>query len=228
MKVRRIAAKAAIATVGLLAVAGLSACRVESGAALFVQDERVSEERVDEIVASAPADLNDGEKIFEHGDRRQLVVSWLTQVELAERIAADRGTPLPGPNYAETASSLGGDTAFTRLYAEYQAYSPILFSGATPADPASTDIPDLVTEIETQAGGELPGLDAALSDGMSQPTNLDTLGRRAYLNALFTEYDVLVNPRYGDVTVAAGTLQLPVNGSFASVDINVPIPSTTS
>ncbi|MBB6033374.1 hypothetical protein [Phytomonospora endophytica] len=225
MKVRRIAAKAAIATVGLLAVAGLSACRVESGAAVFVQDQRIAETQVDAVVDSAPEAFGN-----DIGPIRQWTVSSFAVVELARQYAADNGTALPGPDYAGVAEAAGGESAFTRLYAEQAAYGQTLFTEATAVQPTEADVADLRIGTFSQINASLDAEQAAyVEEAISQAATGEafsqSLGKRDLLNSLFAEYDVVANPRYGAPTVTVAQVAVAPQVAYS---VTVPLPTTAS
>ncbi|HEY1176808.1 MAG TPA: hypothetical protein VGF17_11665 [Phytomonospora sp.] len=227
MTVRRIAAKVAIAGVGLLAVAGLSACRVESGAALFVQDERVGEDRVDAIVESAPENLSTNGQQAQIGDLRQAVLKWLTVTELAERVAADTGAVLPGPDYAGMAEQLGTtpDNEFARLYAQSSAWQDTLVAGAEPRQATEADAESIAAHLALETGEDTTGLAEQILPIISAPDLAPKLGERDAIEALLEKYDVLANPRYGSLEIDITAIQTP---SGYVLPIAAPIPTTAT
>lgn len=214
---RRIATVAAVA---LLAVGGLSACRVESGTALFVGDDRVEQSRVDDMVDMAPAGN-------ETASVRKAVVTWLAVVELAKHVADDQHLPLPGPDYAASAAAIGSTgNDLTRLKAEYEAYLPFLYSTASPVTPTKELATAGLNDIEAVTGEKIPDSYAdVLVDGLTQATDgAEALGKRERLAALFESYDVLTNPRYGHLSVKIGDVPV-VQGTIPLI---AAIPTSTT
>ncbi|MEV0645204.1 hypothetical protein AB0I28_08060 [Phytomonospora sp. NPDC050363] len=230
LTVRRIAAKAAIAGVGLLAVAGLSACRVETGAALFVQDERVTEQQVDDIVESAPEIGPDGP--IELATARRNVVTWLATSELAERVSAETGTALPTPDYAGEAALLkvDGDNEYARLQAQHKAYLPVLVSGAAPAELTDEMSAEILAPVTEATGKPTSDYQPGLAQVFTEPAAQAALGQRQALADLVAEYDVLANPRYGDLGIGLGVMTLvdPSTQQQFQLALVAPIPTTTS
>lgn len=213
LTVRRIAAKAALAGMGLLAVAGLSACRVESGAALFVQDERVSEQYVDDVVESAPDGIEAAG--IEIGQVRQHVVQQLAIAELAEQIAAESGAPLPGPDYTGAAKTYGSDSTneFVQVTARGDAYLEFLLTAAPTVTATDADVEALVSRLNAPAE-DLAQTTAIVSASLTSPLNQAAFSRYATLDRLVTEHELLANPRYGEIGISAADLLIidPANG----------------
>lgn len=151
----------AFVAMGLAAAALLtvSACRIEQGAALFVGDDRISQQRVDEIIDSIPAE--DRKLLAQQialpgnitlasmsvGSLRGFVVDALATIELGKKVAADRDLkPDHGKGSAvkdywtQPGRELGRDNAFVKLVAEADAYRTVLFDGAKPVDPSNADV----------------------------------------------------------------------------------------
>lgn len=227
---RRIATVAAVA---LLAVGGLSACRVETGAAVFVSDSRVGEDRVDSIVDSAPDALTINGRPAEVKDLRQQVVEWLTIVDLAQLVSADTGRPLPGPDYAAAAAQIGADSdnAFARLLAQGPAYKTFLFGGVEEVQATPEIAEALVADYKAANGvNELPAdFSAQVLAAINEPTTGQgirvALGQRAKALELFDQYHVLANPRYGQLTVKFASIPV-ADGS--AILIAAPIPTSTT
>ncbi|GLZ80968.1 hypothetical protein Afil01_57750 [Actinorhabdospora filicis] len=227
---RRIATVAALA---LLAVGGLSACRVETGAAVFVADSRVGEDRVDAIVDSAPDALTINGRPAEVKDLRQQVVEWLTIVDLAQRVSADTGRPLPGPDFAAAAAKIGADSdnAFARLLAQGPAYKAFLFEGVEEMQASPEMVEGLVADYKAANGdAQLPAdFGAQVLAAINEPTSgaplRVALAQRNRADELFEQYDVLTNPRYGQLAIKFASI--PVADGTA-VMIEAPIPTSTT
>ena len=224
MSIKRIAA---VAVLGIAAVAGMSACRVESGAALFVQGTRVEESRVNDIAEAAPKVLpptpaSPRPQELSAGMARQLTVSWLTAVELAKKVSAHTHVPLPGPDYATASQVVGGDdkNAFTRLYAEYTAYRPVLFTGSAPVEPTEADKQAFGDSISQQFGQVPSDLDEAIATEL--PRLSQVLGEQKQLESLFAEYDAFTNPRYGQIVVSTESFNVLQSNITYSLAASVP------
>ncbi|MGH8876332.1 MAG: hypothetical protein ACRD0P_03155 [Stackebrandtia sp.] len=163
----------AIVAVGLSAAALLtvSACRVEQGAALFVADERISEQRVDEVVNSIPektrkdmanyAQLSGGAMPnISIGALRGFVIDALATTAIGKRIQeeTDREPDKSAADVAEANWASVGvkpGTEFVELAAEAAEYRPLLLTGAENQKPTKDEIDDL-TEQFVLLGGQSP------------------------------------------------------------------------
>lgn len=238
LTVRRIAAKAALAGIGLLAVTGLSACRIESGAALFVQDERVTEQYVDDVVDSAPDGIEAAG--IEIGQVRQHVVQQIAIARIAEQVAAESGAPLPGPDYTGTAKLYTSDSTneFVQVTARGDAYLEFLVASAPVATATDADVDALVARLDAPAE-DLAQATAIVSASLTSPLNQDAFSRFTALQGIVDEHELLANPRYGEIGIRAASLVIidpatgqPVidqtTGQPRQLPLVVAIPTTTN
>lgn len=177
----------AVASVGLLA---LGACGNEQGAALFVGDERVTESTVDGYVSNI-ADLRaeEGEDLSIHdysGDRNQVVV-YVLYAELGQAIDP------------ESASS-AGDADLEAIALEAEANFQELVAQAEPRE---------LTEAEIAALNDAAATDPNVS-GYTEADLMLLAGFTDDLAGYVEEYDIAVNPRYGEFDLSPLPSVFPV------------------
>ncbi|GAA1668653.1 hypothetical protein GCM10009830_13060 [Glycomyces endophyticus] len=184
MRTLRLAGAASIA---LLA---LGACGSQQGAALFVGDERVSEDTIDGYVTTI-ADLRaeQGEDLSIHdysGDREQVVV-YVLYSELGQALDLD-------------AESGAGSDELEAIAVEAESYFQQLVERSEPR---------ALTESEMEAAIAAAETDANVA-GYTQ-ADLELLaGFTDDLAGYIEEYDISVNPRYGDFDLSPLPSVFPV------------------
>ncbi|RRS00163.1 hypothetical protein [Glycomyces terrestris] len=178
---------AGAASAGLLV---LGACGSQQGAALFVGDERVPETTIDGYVATiADFRAEQGEDLAIHdyaGDREQVVV-YVLYTELGEAVGL------------EPVSDTGADELET-IALEAENYFQQLVGRAEPR---------ALTADEIEAVAAAAATDANVA-GYTQ-TDLELLaGFTDDLAGYVEEYDVSVNPRYGEFDLSPLPSVFPV------------------
>lgn len=226
MRIRAIAA-IGLATAALLSV---SACRVEQGAALFIGDERISQQRVDAIIEGIPADTRQrlsrlsaetGNRMssISTGGLRGFVVDALATIELGERVAADTGREPDRSAIADAEEfwtnplyGLDADSEFVDLAAEAEAYRPVLFEGAKPATASDAEIDATIDRFEYLSGDdytaeERRAVRVELSGMLDAEQGRLMVGQRRQVTDYLEEYEVSANPRYGQAFILIGRTQ---------------------
>lgn len=176
---------AAVASVGLLA---LAACGTEQGAAMFVGDERIAETTVDGYVDSvAELRVQQGQDLYFYdysGDRYSVVV-YMIYSELGHAVGLD---PVPG------------DDELQVLAQEYEAYTSEFYAEAEPRE---------LTQAEMEAAVAAASTNENLANASIE--DLEHLaGFTDDLAAYVEEYDISVNPRYGQVDISPLPSVFPV------------------
>ncbi|HZN71508.1 MAG TPA: hypothetical protein VFC00_07480 [Micromonosporaceae bacterium] len=196
MTTRRRLAAAAAGVLALLALPALAGCRVEPGAAAFVGDLRIPEQRVDEIVGS----VGDRVPAEQRGGFRQEVVSMLVLIEAGTRYAQAQEVQLAQAQPATVAErlKLPVGAAYTQLVAHYRSVMTALEGRATPAAPSEAD------QREAFANATIDGQPVTNSfDQVRQFFNEETMGaavgNRNLLAEVLRGADVAVSPRYAPV-----------------------------
>ena len=222
-------AVAAVA-LGAMAIASLAACRVEQGTALFVGKTRVTEEQVDQIVESLPQQADTA-----IGAYRSLTVDALAVTELGKLVSADTGNR-PDADAAENQrqfwmqQGVSSNREFIDLMGEAEGYRVMLMDGAEPVTPSDADVDAMAAAYEDHSGMALTDSQkAAITADPDDPQWQEAFGSReqveSYVNLweqnfgnlkqladYVDEYDVTVNPRYGDsfIVVSRGSQNEPV------------------
>ncbi|GAA2302907.1 hypothetical protein GCM10009853_069540 [Glycomyces scopariae] len=178
---------AGAASVALLA---LGACGSQQGAALFVGDERVPETTIDGYVSTiADFRADQGEDLGIHdysGDREQVVV-YVLYSELGEALDL---TPV---------SSAGAD-GLEAIAVQAEDYFQQLVERSEPRP---------LTESETAAAAEAAATDANVAAYTQADFEL-LAGFTDDLAGYIEEYDISVNPRYGDFDLSPLPSVFPV------------------
>jgi hypothetical protein len=178
---------AGVAAAGLLV---LGACGSQQGAALFVGDERVPESTIDGYVTTI-ADFREeqGEDLAVHdysGDREQVVV-YVLYAELGQAVGLD-------------AAESGGAGELETLALEAEQYFQLLVERAEPRP---------LTEAEMEAAIAAAETDANVA-GYSQGDLELLAGFTDDLAGYIEEYDISVNPRYGEFDLSPLPSVFPV------------------
>ncbi|HEX2142955.1 MAG TPA: hypothetical protein VHG10_00455 [Glycomyces sp.] len=213
----------AVASVGLLA---LGACGNEQGAALFVGDERVTEATLDGYVDGRVSSyLEQGATLAEvsYGDNRQEAAFIVLFAELGREIGLDA---------PETGSA---ENEYDARYIEAAAYYDNLSSRAEPRPMTEAELDALNTAIDADqnllqriveewlaaqgltdaqlqefnmAVQSDPGILTDVVWEWSQVQGAQTAGFADDLNGYVEEFDISVNPRYGQLDIS------PIRGVF--------------
>lgn len=165
----------ALALAGLLALTGLAACQLSPGVAAQVGDTRITDERVDRIVAELRASLSPGlesqlEAIEQGGggasqrdllteqftaqiaDLRSQVMTMLVLTEAGSRYAASEGlsvAPTPTSSAAEVLQ-LSEDHPYVEVYADFVSVLNALGQAAEPGEPSEADQREVYEHLEFQ------------------------------------------------------------------------------
>jgi hypothetical protein len=177
----------AVASLLLLA---LGACGSQQGAALFVGDERVPETTIDGYVTTiADFRAEQGEDLSIHdyaGDREQVVV-YVLYSELGQAVGLD------------PADSAGADE-LEAIALEAEQYFQQLVAQSEPRP---------LTDAEIEAATAAAATDANVA-GYSQGDLELLAGFTDDLAGYIEEYDISVNPRYGDFDLSPLPSVFPV------------------
>jgi hypothetical protein len=216
-----------VAAVGLLA---LGACGSEQGAALFVGDERVTESTIDGYVDGQVASyIEQGATMADisYADNRQQAAFIVLIAELGREIGLD------APSTGAAANE------FEALYLEAVEYYGLLSERAEPRAMTDAELEALNAAIEADqsllqriveewlaaqnltdsqlaefnmAAQTDPGVLADVVWQWSQVEGAQIAGFADDLNEYVEEYDIAVNPRYGelDITPLAGVFEVEV------------------
>jgi hypothetical protein len=206
-----------VAAVGLLA---LGACGSEQGAALFVGDERVTEATLDGYVEGEVASyLEQGATMADisYADSRQQAAFITLFAELGRQIG------LPAPDTG------GAADEYEALYMEAADYYQVLSLQAEPRAMTQVELEALNAAIEADqallqriveewiAGQELteeqlmefntaaqtdPSVLAQVVMAWAEVQGAQIAGFADDLNGYVEEYDVSVNPRYGELDIS--------------------------
>lgn len=207
MRTRKTRHVLAAAVLGIAAVAAMTGCRVEQGAAVFVGDTRITSDQVDEVTDSLPTKAQ-----APMGGFRSMAIDALAVVELGKQVAADNGKSpktsdgaLQEKYWAE--KGLPKSNAFVKLMAKAEGYRSMLAKGSDPVKPSSAEVADVTKRLEANSGQKLAGADKqALSAELKSDKGQEIFGNRKQLADYVKKYDVTANPRYGDtyIVIARG------------------------
>lgn len=189
---RRLAAVA----VGVLALLPLTGCRVEPGAAAFVGDVRIADQRVDEIVSS----VDDRVPAEQRGAFRQEVVSMLVLTEAGTRYAQAQKLQLPEAQPATVAErlQLPADGAYTQIFARYVSVMTALEGRAERAAPSEADQREALSHA-TINGQPVNDRFEDVRQYFTEQAMGAAVGSRNLLTELIRDADVEVSPRYAPV-----------------------------
>jgi hypothetical protein len=192
----------AVVAVGVLAVVGLSACRVNTtGKAAFVGDNSYSTDQLDQIVDAA---AKDGYRPAQSEDRnaaRRWVLSRLVFNAVAERYATERGYSAPDIDYAGAATQYGvpATDPRARLSAEAGAWDQLLLDHADKATPSDTDLRE-VYQLVT-GGNSTTTFAQAKPLLLADDEVKQGIVVRNALRVEMSRYSVDVNPAYGPLVL---------------------------
>jgi hypothetical protein len=236
-RARRLASLAAVA---LLGIAGLTACRSEPGVAVYLGDQRITEERVNAIAAGAQPPAATGQAAqpaptpsgrARPAVTRQDVVDLLVSLDLGKRIVADQKLQVQDqvtPEQVAAELQLAPGSEYARMYGEWIDVAQAIMVKA-PAGAPTDEQTMTVYRALADAGAIEPDLSLAQvkeAFGEGQFVTVATaLGNQLADRAKAD--DMTVNPRYlplaAPLFVTANGrpvfYQLPyVEGSGAVVD----------
>ncbi|THV28751.1 hypothetical protein [Glycomyces paridis] len=194
---------AAVASVGLIALAG---CGTEQGAALFVADERVAEPTVDAYVEGIDEfNAAQGEEfvVEDLSSVRGFVVGLVLYTEIGkaaevEPLSADEIGPVVNQEALAYFTAVGSE--YRDLYLEGLGYQEALRADSEPRALTQGEM-----EIAVAAAAEDPNLAQATIEQLEAAAGFsdDLVG---YVD----EFDVAVNPRYGDIEISPLPSVFPV------------------
>jgi hypothetical protein len=244
---RRLAAAGALAVVVLGMLAG---SRTEAGTAAYVGGVRITDAKVDSVVAAVPANVG-----ASAGDLRDTALTDLTFIEIAKRYAAENHLTLPPVSsdaLASQATAMGvsGDpTANPYVVARTTANTYLNYLTSQAPSVAPTDAEIMPGYQNAVAAGVVPPdqLNAYKQNLFQVPTVPKAFGLQRALTAAIKKYRITINPRYapscsaapcrplqfsllplqaGAVGFDAVTLPLTANESNPPV-VNAPTPAPT-
>ncbi|MEU6247477.1 hypothetical protein [Glycomyces sp. NPDC047010] len=178
---------AGVAAVGLLV---LGACGSQQGAALFVGDERVPESTIDGYVttiADFRAEQGEDLSVFNYSDDRKQIVTYVLYSELGQAVGLD------------PVSSAGADE-LESVAVEAEQYFQALVAEAEPRALTEDEMARVVEAAQTDANVAGYGqADLELLAGFTDD-----------LASYVEEYDISVNPRYGEFDLSPLPSVFPV------------------
>lgn len=178
---------AIVASVGLLA---LGACGNEQGAAVFIDDERIPETTIDgyvDNIADFRADQGEDLTIHDYADDRKQIVTYVLYAELGHALDF------------EAVDDAGAEEIET-IALEAEQYFQQLVTESEPRE---------LTDAEIQAVTEAAATDQTVA-GYTQADFELLAGFTDDLAAYIEEYDISVNPRYGDFDLSPLPSVFPV------------------
>ncbi len=193
------------AVAGMLVLAGVTACRPETGSAAFVGSTRISSTQVQDVLDGLKTN---GVAIdpTREGEARREVASALVFVQVAKRYADAHDYPAPKIDAQQVASryELPTTDKFVQLLAQAQGYANLLEQQATPATVSDAEYLAAADLAIAQGVGQAGQRESVAAEIKSQFA--DEMGRgvavRDELTKSIQKYDVSVNPRYAPASTA--------------------------
>lgn len=217
VRVRRVAAIAVGAVLGLSALAG---CRSDPAVAAYVDGERISRDRVDAVYDDARVKLDKAVHDYRAGQQqdpsapeesaapvdmpitRQDIVTVLVGGAVLRDLAKEKGVQPAevSPEQLEQSIRLPRDCEYAKAYSIFQGYFQALAQTVPAKDLTDADLHELFDRAE-RAGG-VPGLGKtfnAFKNGLTEE-NRSMIGRAMAIRDLFEKHaakvGAVVNPRY--------------------------------
>jgi hypothetical protein len=168
-RARRLASVAAVAVLGLT---GLAACRSEPGVAVYLGDQRITEERVNAIAQEAqlPAATAQPQEPSAQPSApaqpavsRQDVVDLLVSLDLGKQIVAEKKLTVPDqvtPEQVAAELGVAPGSEYARMYGEWIDVAQAIMGAEQPAAPTDAQIMT-VYEGLVEAGAIEPDLSLA-------------------------------------------------------------------
>jgi hypothetical protein len=190
----------AVATAGLLAVGGLTACQAQPGAALFVGDTRIPSSQIDSAMDDITAVPNNVPK----SELRALMAQDLAFIELADRYAKQKGITLPPvpPGQAAALASNGftvkdADTnAFFKSYLQARSDSAALLAAQEPVTPTDAELHATFDQLVAQGGVAAEQFSAFKAAVLSDDKAKTAFGLKRELTKLMETAPVKISPQY--------------------------------
>jgi hypothetical protein len=229
-RARRLASFAVVVAVGVLALAG---CKSAPGVAAYVGDQKITEKRVDDILAdvkkklaavSQPAaQASPTAAATQALPGREMIVSTLVLNMVCDRLAADRGTKFTAVDINQVAQAEQLPAASTYMAERTKLYSCLggveTGASATPTEAELREVYD-----RGKAAGAIPK-DQTFEQIAPQlvGTQLNSaLAAKHTFTDVVAKYQVTVNPRYRP-------LELPLlsfSGNAAAVSVPLGQPAS--
>jgi hypothetical protein len=223
VRFRRLVPVAALAVLGLVALAG---CQSTPGTAVALGDQRVTDAQIDDEARAASADFLAANYSAEQYPQLQdpaymrLMFANLHAFNLlAEQYASDHGIVVPPRDYKTMAANyhLSVDNPFVRLTADHDAYAQALASKIKPATPTEQDLKDVYQKLVAA------GFTDAYASLRPQILQLPQLGSsvavRNELRATADRHGLEVSPRYLPLEINLGEVQLQSGTTLAIVTL---------
>ncbi|MPZ25986.1 MAG: hypothetical protein GEV12_05935 [Micromonosporaceae bacterium] len=199
-----------IAVLGLLALAGLAACRADPAVAAYVDDQRITEAEVDQVTDQ----LRELVEPSQLSALRDQVVEMRVLTEVAGGYAEQAGLTVPAPDPAQLGAGVGlpPDHPYVQVRAGFEAVMGALRGSVAPVPPTEAD----QREVYDQLAAE--GLTVPFEQ-VRPDLNEQLLGEPVALRNLLIDVvgraDIRLNPRYDlvhlvPVTVGNGQVWLGV------------------
>jgi hypothetical protein len=223
-RVRHLAVLAVLTLVGGLALAG---CRSEPGVAAYVGNEKITVDRVDDVIAAV--DKVNAQRTTETQPgpipiSRQLVLGLLVYSDLAQQLMDQKNLEEDG-TFVEAAASNYGipvDHPYAELLGRYLNRIDVLTKNAGTATPSKDQ---LLRYYHAGVDAQIfrPGLsDDVVVRGLQSPAIAADLNVQAMIDDLGKKQDLTVNPRYAPLPmpllIDTGQGKLLTTVPFAQTD----------
>lgn len=220
-----------VAVLGVLALAGLGACRADRSVAAYVDDVPISEAELDEAMADYQAILDaqaggvaPTEDPGQTGERaasfRRQLVGFRILTEAGHGYLAAEGLAAAEPDLDRVATQVGlaPDSALVRVVAEYLAVETVLRDSVEPVAPTETDQREVYDNLVDQ-GLTVPPFEEARA-ALTEEVLGGPVALRDLLVAVRDRAEIQLNPRYQPVH----RVLVPVRGaqSWLSVPLGDP------
>jgi len=190
---------ASVAVVAALAVTALSACRSDPEVAAYVGAQRITEDRVSQVLADAKSKVAGTAQAAPI--TRQDVLTTLVGLDVMQEIAKQRNLSPTTVPVDQVAQSLGlrADSTYVALFTEYRGLLSAISTGAKPATPTQADLRDVYNKLTAAGGNPQNQTFQQFTTGISaqdQQTLQQNIGLRNDLEAQIAKLKTVINPRY--------------------------------
>lgn len=202
-----------VAVLGLLAAGGLVACRADPAVAAYVDDQRITEAEVDDVMAELGEVVADPAQL---ATLRDQVVEMRVLTEVTGRYAEQEGLAVPEPDPARIGGEIGlaPEHPYVQVAAGFAAAMEALRGSVAPVPPTDADQREVYDQLAAQ------GLTVPFEQ-VRPDLNEQLLGEPVALRNLLIEVvaraDIQLNPRYDLVH------QVPIPVGDAQVGLGVPL-----
>jgi hypothetical protein len=199
---------------GALLVTGLTGCRADRNVAAYVGDARITEARVDEVMAS----IRDAAPAEAQGEIRGRVVEMLVLTAAGTSYADAAGVQVPEPAPDEFAGQLGlpADNAYVQVVSGFLPVLNTINAQAQSTAPSEADQREVYDNLLFN-GEPVQDPFEEVRQFFTQEAIGTAVGARDLLTDVVADSDVAINPRYRLVH------QVPVTIGQAQSWLGVPL-----